>query len=202
VPKPRRFILVKTVVFLTFWQGIAISLINSMGRIRDPEDGKALQNFMICVEMLIAGAAMTYAFPYKQYSLGGTTAGFRWDAFTHAVSMSDVVRDIIHVFAPTYSDYVLYSDGGPTDHVKRKKYRGQSQKGADAQKSSLVKTMAKSGMAGLDEGAAGGGGLGVGRSRTPKPSASKTERAMERNRWVCGVVAVCECVGVQMGKGG
>jgi hypothetical protein len=28
-------------------------------------------------------------------------------------------------FAPSYSDYVLYSDGGPADNVKRKKYRGQ-----------------------------------------------------------------------------
>ena len=100
-------------------------MVNSMGRIRDPEDGKALQNFMICIEMLIAGAAMTYAFPYKQYSIGGAAAGFRLDAVTHAISVSDVVRDSVHVFAPTYSDYVLYSDGGPTDHVKRKKYRGQ-----------------------------------------------------------------------------
>jgi hypothetical protein len=28
-------------------------------------------------------------------------------------------------FAPSYSDYVLYSDGGPADNVKRKKYRAQ-----------------------------------------------------------------------------
>lgn len=28
-------------------------------------------------------------------------------------------------FAPSYSDYVLYSDGGPADNVKRKKFRGQ-----------------------------------------------------------------------------
>ena len=153
-----------------------------MGEIRDPEDGKALQNFMICVEMLLAGCAMTYAFPYKQYSIGGTAAGFRLDAFTHAVSVADVMKDVIHVFAPSYSDYVLYSDGGPADHVKRKKFRGQQ--GADSQTSRLVKTMAKSGLAGLDEVLeAAAGGLAVGRhSKTPKPSASKAERAMERNR--------------------
>jgi len=28
-------------------------------------------------------------------------------------------------FAPSYSDYVLYSDGGPADNAKRKTYRGQ-----------------------------------------------------------------------------
>lgn len=68
---------------------------------------------------------MMYAFPHKQYCLGGSTSGFRLDAFAHAVSISDVVKDTIHVFAPSYSDYVLYSDGGPAEHVKRKKYRGQ-----------------------------------------------------------------------------
>jgi hypothetical protein len=163
-------------------QGIVISAVNSMGEIRDPEDGKALQNFMICVEMLLAGTAMIYAFPYKQYSIGGSTAGFRLDAFAHAASVSDVVKDVVHVFAPSYSDYVLYSDGGPADHVKRKKFRGQ--KGTDAPKSSLVKNMAKTGLAGLDNVLEAAGGLAAGRrSKTPAPSASKAARAMERNRW-------------------
>ncbi|KAI8476882.1 MAG: organic solute transporter Ostalpha-domain-containing protein [Monoraphidium minutum] len=184
-----KFILVKTVVFLTFWQargparGIVISAINSMGEIRDPEDAKALQNFMICVEMLIAGCAMTFAFPYKQYSIGGSAAAFRLDAFAHAASVSDVLKDVVHVFAPSYSDYVLYSDGGPSDHVKRKKFRGQ--KGGEAAAAGLVKSMAKNGLAGLDgvlEAAAGGLGVGGRRSGTPKPSASKAERVMERNR--------------------
>jgi hypothetical protein len=29
-------------------------------------------------------------------------------------------------FAPSYSEYVLYTDGGPADNVKRKQFRGQS----------------------------------------------------------------------------
>jgi hypothetical protein len=159
-----------------------------MGEIHDPEDGKALQNFMICVEMLLAGAAMVYAFPYKQYSIGGAAAGFRLDAITHAISVSDVARDIIHVFAPSYSDYVLYSDGGPADHVKRKKFRGQKG-GAEAQKSSLVKLMAQGGLAGLNGVLEAAGGLAAGARRgrggAARPSESKKEKAMERNR--CGV---------------
>lgn len=77
---------------------------------------------------------------------------------------------------------MLYSDGGPADNVKRKKFRGQ--KGTDAPKSSLVKSMAKNGLAGLDGVFEAAGGLAAGRkSKTPKPSASKAEKAMERNRW-------------------
>jgi hypothetical protein len=34
-------------------------------------------------------------------------------------------------FAPSYSDYVLYSDGGPADNVKRKKFRGQKGGGGE-----------------------------------------------------------------------
>lgn len=68
-----------------------------MGRISDPEDGKALQNFMICTEMAIAGIALLYAFPHSEYKIGGATAAFRLDAFSHAASIKDVVADAIHV---------------------------------------------------------------------------------------------------------
>jgi hypothetical protein len=78
-------------------QGIAISYINSMGEISDPEDGKALQNFMICVEMALAGLSLLYAFPHKEFNMGGSTHGWRLDAFLHAISIKDVVVDTIHV---------------------------------------------------------------------------------------------------------
>jgi hypothetical protein len=78
-------------------QGIAISYINSMGEISDPEDGKALQNFMICVEMALAGLSLLYAFPHKEFNMGGSTGGWRLDAFLHAISIKDVVVDTIHV---------------------------------------------------------------------------------------------------------
>lgn len=76
---------------------MGISAINSMGKISDPEDGKALQNFMICCEMAIAGIALLYAFPHREYQIGGSTSGFRLDAFKHAASINDVVKDAIHV---------------------------------------------------------------------------------------------------------
>lgn len=85
-------------------QGIGISAINSMGKISDPEDGKALQNFTICCEMAIAGIALLYAFPYKEYQIGGSTSGLRLDAVKHAISIQDVVKDAIHVVsAPAIS---------------------------------------------------------------------------------------------------
>jgi hypothetical protein len=82
-------------------QGIGISAINSMGKISDPEDGQALQNFMICCEMALAGIALLYAFPHKEYQIGGSTSGYRLEAFMHAISVHDVVKDAIHVVRRT-----------------------------------------------------------------------------------------------------
>lgn len=78
-------------------QGIAISMVNSWGEISDPEDGKALQNFMICVEMLIASGSLLFAFPSKEYQMGGATHGLRMSAIAHAISVRDVISDTIHV---------------------------------------------------------------------------------------------------------
>jgi hypothetical protein len=89
-------------------QGIVISMINSWGKIRDPEDGKALQNLMICAEMLLAGTSMLYAFPYKEYQIGGSTAGWRWSAFSHAISIKDVVKDVVHVVSMTNDMYAVW----------------------------------------------------------------------------------------------
>lgn len=72
-----------------------------MGEFTDPEEGEALQNFMICVEMALAGTGLLFAFPHKEYQIGGSTSGFRLDAFLHAISIRDVVVDTIHVVSST-----------------------------------------------------------------------------------------------------
>lgn len=164
-----KFILIKTVIFLTFWQGIAISMVNSMGRIKDPEDAKALQNFMICLEMLGAAVMMRTAFPHNEYNIGGAAKGFRWKAFTHAISIQDVVADVVHQFSGTYHDYVLYSDGGPADNVKRKNFRGQET--TEHPKSSLIKNMERGGTMDMSDGG----------SEHPKAQ-RKLEKSREKQR--------------------
>ena len=43
----------------------------------------------------------------------------------HAISIHDVASDTVHQFAPTYRDYVLYSDSNSPEDVKEppKTYR-------------------------------------------------------------------------------
>ena len=57
--------LVKTVIFLTFWQGLACSLSVSAGLIEYDVDAKAVQNFLISVEMIFASVMLLFAFPYR-----------------------------------------------------------------------------------------------------------------------------------------
>lgn len=104
-----KFVLVKSVIFLTFWQGLFISICVGAGLVPTAEDGNAIQNFLICVEMLPAAVFMIFAFPWKEFA--SESAGLGRTAVGHAMSLGDVVSDTVHQFAPTYQNYVLYSDG-------------------------------------------------------------------------------------------
>ena len=81
---PPRSTIIKAVVFVTWWQGLAISIASSMDMIKPTlnyskvEVGMAIQNFAICVEMFFAALAHHYYFSYRDWypTAGrGPTAG-------------------------------------------------------------------------------------------------------------------------------
>ncbi|KAG2719656.1 hypothetical protein I3760_02G000300 [Carya illinoinensis] len=108
-PVPK-FILIKSVVFLTYWQGVLVFLAAKSGFIKDAEEAAQFQNFIVCVEMLIAAVGHLYAFPYKEYA-GANIGGSRGltGSLAHALKLNDVYHDTVHQFAPTYHEYVLYN---------------------------------------------------------------------------------------------
>jgi hypothetical protein len=63
------------------WQGLFIALLVGAGVIPTVVDGKNLQNFMICCQMLPASIAMLFAFPYQEYKGSGTNPGQRGRIF-------------------------------------------------------------------------------------------------------------------------
>ncbi|OEL31376.1 hypothetical protein BAE44_0007607 [Dichanthelium oligosanthes] len=109
-PVPK-FIIIKSVVFLTYWQGVLVFLAAKSGFIKNAEKAAYLQNFVLCVEMLIAAIGHRFAFSYKEYA--GSNArpfgGFR-GSLLHAMKFNDFYHDTVHQFAPTYHEYVLYSN--------------------------------------------------------------------------------------------
>ena len=103
-----KFVVVKSVVFFTFWQSLACSLMVNLGILYDGEEARKLQNFLICVEMVLASFGLIFAFPYTAYYQGAPDSFM--DAIYHAASVHDVYSDIVHQFAGRYGDYVLYSE--------------------------------------------------------------------------------------------
>ena len=117
-----KFVLVKSVIFLTFWQSILCAALVSRGALRDGEDGRALQNVLICCEMIVASCMMLRAFPSAPYvSDGGVGALGVLRGAAHAIAVDDVVSDTVHQFAPTYQEYVLHgSEGGAPRKIRMK----------------------------------------------------------------------------------
>ncbi|XP_076948840.1 protein LAZ1-like [Bidens hawaiensis] len=71
-----KFLTFKSIVFLTWWQGVAIALLLSFGLVRSPiaqqlQFKSSIQNFIICIEMGIASMVHLYVFPSEPYKLMG-----------------------------------------------------------------------------------------------------------------------------------
>ncbi|XP_027353479.1 transmembrane protein 184B-like [Abrus precatorius] len=123
-PVPK-FIMIKSVVFLTYWQGVLFFLAAKSGFIKDANEAALLQNFIICVEMLVAAVGHFYAFPYKEYA-GANIGGSRGltASLGHALKLNDFYHDTVHQFAPTYHDYVLYNHSEGEEGAR--KYRSRT----------------------------------------------------------------------------
>lgn len=52
-------------------QGLFIAILQAAGTVSTVEDGKNLQNMLICLEMLPAALGMLVAFPYTEYKGSG-----------------------------------------------------------------------------------------------------------------------------------
>jgi len=72
-----KFVSVKCVIFLSFWQSVLISILAYAGYIKETHDynledvTKGLQDFLICVEMGIAAIAFRYTFSQRDFQEDG-----------------------------------------------------------------------------------------------------------------------------------
>jgi len=110
-----KFVMIKLVIFLSFWQEIIFSMLESMGFLKSASLKSDIENLLICIEMAFAVVGMWFAFPYSDYTVPGVKGAPIIKALAnvgHAVSVQDLVTDTVHNFAPSYQDYVLYSTDG------------------------------------------------------------------------------------------
>jgi len=127
-----KFFTVKSVIFLSFWQGVGLAVLETMGFIQPIMDENGFkqteagsvsagyQNFLICVEMLMAAIALRYAFPISVYlneacvsQEGGVGRTVTMQSISSSLKETmnprDIMTDAIHNFHPQYQQYTQYS---------------------------------------------------------------------------------------------
>ncbi|XP_023378153.1 transmembrane protein 184A isoform X2 [Pteropus vampyrus] len=117
-----KFLTIKAVIFLSFWQGMLLAILERCGVIPEVQttDGSRVgagtlaagyQNFIICIEMLFASIALRYAFTCQVYAEKDNSPGpgaplqSISSGLKETVSPRDIVQDAIHNFSPTYQHY-------------------------------------------------------------------------------------------------
>ncbi|XP_041519698.1 transmembrane protein 184C-like [Microtus oregoni] len=97
-----KFLCVKLVVFLSFWQAVLIALLVKVGVISEKRTWEwqsaeavatGLQDFIICIEMFFAAIAHHYSFSYKPY-VQEAEEGSCFDSFLAMWDVSDIRDDI------------------------------------------------------------------------------------------------------------
>eukprot|EP00899_Mesostigma_viride_P012123 jgi/Mesvir1/20911/Mv07984-RA.1 len=117
-----KFGCIKFVVFFSFWQGVALSLLVRVGVIRDPgplsaydrEDiAVGIQDFLITFEMLVAAVAHTYAFSaneFKSEQLQGRPWRDNWRDVVHIADVrSDVYTHVVSTVVTTHGKIIVAS---------------------------------------------------------------------------------------------
>ncbi|XP_063796619.1 transmembrane protein 184B isoform X2 [Pseudophryne corroboree] len=121
-----KFFMVKSVIFLSFWQGMLLAILEKCGAIPKIHSAEVTvgegtvaagyQNFIICVEMFFAAIALRYAFTYRVYvdkrlDAQGRCAPMKSisSSLKETMNPHDIVQDAIHNFSPAYQQYTQQS---------------------------------------------------------------------------------------------
>jgi hypothetical protein len=136
-----KFLTVKSVIFLSFWQGFLLAVLgatSAIDPIYDSEGNEVIsrgtvaagyQNFFICIEMFFAAIALRFAFDASAYMDTHTVnAGEEPRAMTlQSISSSlketmnprDIMQDAIHNFHPQYQQYTQHSNPSRSEPSKQ-----------------------------------------------------------------------------------
>ncbi|XP_072524196.1 transmembrane protein 184ba isoform X2 [Salminus brasiliensis] len=121
-----KFFMVKSVIFLSFWQGMLLAILEKCGAIPQINSAEVsvgegtvaagYQNFIICIEMFFAALALRHAFTYtvymdKRLDSQGRSAPMKSisSSLKETMNPGDMVQDAIHNFSPAYQQYTQQS---------------------------------------------------------------------------------------------
>ncbi|CAG8576672.1 1810_t:CDS:2 [Ambispora gerdemannii] len=115
-----KFLCVKAVIFFSFWQGFAISMLAWLNVIpADEYISVAIQDFLICVEMVAAAIAHWYAFSYKDYYnpyVLSARMPMKY-ALKDAIGMKDVIEDTLETLRGSRFNYRTFEPAEGMAHI-------------------------------------------------------------------------------------
>lgn len=91
-----KFLCIKGVVFMTFWQGLALSILaqaTDAGGDDAQEWARSAQNFLICLEMLLFSIAHFYCFPTEEWEEGYEQKHSE-NKFGDSIALGDFMHDL------------------------------------------------------------------------------------------------------------
>ena len=108
-----KFLCIKAVIFFSFWQQILISILVKVEVIKDSGSAASIQDWIICIEMLIAAVAHRYSFGFKEYEELDSARFSLPAAVRDAIGTQDLVMEVRHTLQGTnfLSQNDLLADG-------------------------------------------------------------------------------------------
>jgi len=93
-----KFLCIKGVVFMTFWQGLAISVLarTTVSAAKRSQWAQSAQNFLVCLEMLLFAIAHYYTYPTQEWKEGYREEQEKKNkmALGDSVALGDFVSDL------------------------------------------------------------------------------------------------------------
>ncbi|KAI8580562.1 hypothetical protein K450DRAFT_236226 [Umbelopsis ramanniana AG] len=120
-PLPK-FLCVKAIIFFSFWQSVVIALLVAAGTIRDdgPEHiAVAIQDLLICLEMVPASIAHSFAFSYEDYlepNVHSARMPLRY-AVRDSVGIKDVIMDSLDTLRGDNFNYRAFEPSEGVPHI-------------------------------------------------------------------------------------
>lgn len=120
-----KFLCIKAVIFFSFWQGFAISVLVAIGVMSKttPEMAVAIQDFLICIEMVVASIGHWYAFSHKDYTETDIQSARMpvYYAWRDACGIQDIIQDSLETLKGTRFTYRTFepSEGVATVGMSR-----------------------------------------------------------------------------------
>jgi Organic solute transporter Ostalpha len=99
-----KFLCIKGVVFMTFWQGLALTVLAETTDVGGNSEqwAESAQNFLICLEMLLFSIAHFYCFPVEEWQ-PGYQANYKKAKFGETLALNDFFTDLKLVMSSTNS---------------------------------------------------------------------------------------------------